>query len=367
VRSGTATDATTGTLVVPARADVRSGTSTDNTTGLLDLPGVANVRLGTTFDSTTKTGTARIPAIANVKTGYAYDSSDSLTGTYDGSDRWTDVGITNVRSGSVYKANSTSNNRTGSLIVPAASDVRNAVAVDAGTGNVVVPTIAQVKLGVTFDTSSSLTGTYAPACDYPAANKVVSGTVYNSGGTTGTFLCYNANPGPGTAAQLTEKARTLILNYIKSNIHAELAAIRTDRNDPSVNAQDPRSYFIYDGAHTYECPAIFVVADSAEIPDEQTGANMVTAKLKFYVSAVVEGQDAAGLTILAERYQSALFKLLQWQTLQDTNFNVKDYIRVVRFQFSPLYTKTRKGENMGEFRKEVSLELEVKHYENPTT
>ena len=116
-----------------------------------------------------------------------------------------------------------------------------------------------------------------------------------------------------------------------------------------------------------QCPAIFVVADSVEIPDEKTGTNMITATMKFFVSVVVEGQDAKGLTILTERYQSALFKLLHWQTLQDTNFNVKDFIRVVRFQFSPLYTKTRKGDNMGDFRKEVSLELEIKHYENPTT
>ncbi len=170
-----------------------------------------------------------------------------------------------------------------------------------------------------------------------------------------------------STAQFTEKARALILAQIKTNIAAELALVRSERSDPVVNAQPPKSYFIFDGAHTYQCPAIFVVADSAEIPEDNTGANMITAVFKFYVSAVVEGQDAAGLTILAERYQAALFKILHWKNLLDSSLNVKDWVRVVRFQFSPLYTKTRKGENMGEFRKEVSLELEVKHYENPTT
>lgn len=170
-----------------------------------------------------------------------------------------------------------------------------------------------------------------------------------------------------SAAQFTETTRDAILDYIKSNISSELSAIRSDRNDPIVTVQNPRSYFIFDGAHTYQCPAIFVVADSVEIPEERTGANQVTAFMKFYVTAVVEGQEAAGLTILSERYQAALFKILHWTTLTDLTLNVKDWIRVVRMEFSPLFTKTRVQDNLANFRKEVSLELEVKHFENPTT
>lgn len=57
------------------------------------------------------------PGIANVKTGTTYGfGGSSLTGTYDGSDRWTDPGFANVLSGVQYKANSTTNNRTGTLI-----------------------------------------------------------------------------------------------------------------------------------------------------------------------------------------------------------------------------------------------------------
>lgn len=106
-------------------------------------PGVANVRLGTTyqFNSATpnRTGTVRVPTAANVKTGYQYDASDGVTGTYDGSDRWTDPGDTNVRSGTAYKANSTSNNKT---------------------GRVVVPTAGEVKVGTAFETDGGTTGTY---------------------------------------------------------------------------------------------------------------------------------------------------------------------------------------------------------------
>lgn len=170
-----------------------------------------------------------------------------------------------------------------------------------------------------------------------------------------------------SAVQITEKTRNLILTQIKANIAAELAAMIADRSDPSVNLDPPLSYFIFDGAHTYQCPAIFVVVDGAEIPDDIIGPNHVNAKVRVYVTVAVEGQDEGGLTIKCDRYQAALFKILQWQTLVDIPNNVKIKILVKRFQFSPLYTKRRTQDNMGNFRKEVVLELEVKHFENPTT
>lgn len=164
--------------------------------------------------------------------------------------------------------------------------------------------------------------------------------------------------------QLVEKTRQLVLDIIKANIDSALAAIRVDRNDPIVTTEPPKSYFIYDGAHTYQCPAVFAVVDSIEFPEERTGANHVNAVVKLYLSIVVEDREADKLTIKSERYQAALFAILHWATLQDNAKNTKIWVRVARCQFSPLYTKKR-GEAQGEFRKEVSLELEIKHFENP--
>lgn len=57
------------------------------------------------------------PGIANVKTGTAYTQAGvSLTGTYTGSDRWSDPGVIYVLEGTQYKANSLTNNRTGTLV-----------------------------------------------------------------------------------------------------------------------------------------------------------------------------------------------------------------------------------------------------------
>lgn len=75
-------------------------------------PGEGNVRNGTayTIAGVSKTGTVVVPSLANTKTGVAGDGG---TGTYDGSDRWTDPGESNVSAGVQYKANSTSLNKTG--------------------------------------------------------------------------------------------------------------------------------------------------------------------------------------------------------------------------------------------------------------
>lgn len=164
--------------------------------------------------------------------------------------------------------------------------------------------------------------------------------------------------------QLVEETRDLILDTIKAEIAAALTAIATDRADPSVTTNPPQSFFIFDGAHTYQCPAIFCVVDSMEIPEPQTGANFVSGIVRMFVSAVIEDQEADRLTIKSERYQAALFGILHHRTLENVPKNVKLWSRVVRLEFSPLYTSTRGG-NMGEFRKEVSLELEVKQFENP--
>lgn len=170
-----------------------------------------------------------------------------------------------------------------------------------------------------------------------------------------------------SAAQLTERTRALILTQIQNNIVAELAAIRLDRNDNTINLDSPQSYFIFDRAHTYQCPAIFVVVDSGEVPDEKTTTNYISCVMKIFVSAVLEGKQEDSLVRKTERYQSALFKILHETVISDPADTTKIYIRCKRFQFSQLYTRSRRNDNMSDFRKEVSIELEVEHWENPIT
>jgi hypothetical protein len=93
-------------------------------------PGVANVITGTSYviNGVDKTGTYLVLAPSNVKVGVDYGPGMGLTGTYNGSDRWTDPGVSNVLEDVDYKANSLTDNRIGTLHLP--------VSVDPGVGNV---------------------------------------------------------------------------------------------------------------------------------------------------------------------------------------------------------------------------------------
>lgn len=74
------------------------------------------------------------PAVSVVETGTTYYYMDqSRTGTYDGSNRWTALAEADVRVTIPYKSNSTSNNKTGLLNVPAEGDVESGVSYDNGT------------------------------------------------------------------------------------------------------------------------------------------------------------------------------------------------------------------------------------------
>lgn len=80
-------------------------------TGTCYSPAASDVRFGVNVAAAT--GTCKVPTAANTKIGTAVDVSG--TGTYDGSDRWSNLGETSVVVGLPYKANSTVNNKTGTL------------------------------------------------------------------------------------------------------------------------------------------------------------------------------------------------------------------------------------------------------------
>jgi hypothetical protein len=117
-------------------------------------PGENNVRSGTAYKfasaTNNRTGNVVVPVAGQVKTGTAFESSGGTTGTYDGSDRWTDPGAGNVLLGIQYKANSLTNNQTGTLesTDPGEPTVLAGVTYKINsvnkTGSLAIPTAAQV-------------------------------------------------------------------------------------------------------------------------------------------------------------------------------------------------------------------------------
>ena len=170
----------------------------------------------------------------------------------------------------------------------------------------------------------------------------------------------------GIAPLLSEGARSLVEAQIKANIGTALADVRSAWPGALVSTELPQSYFIYEGAHTYRCPAIFMVVQDMDTNEDAMNPNHINGLIRMVVSVVIEDREAKLLTIKAERYQAALFQVLHRVQMVDSVKNLKIYSRVKRLEFSPVFMrKGREGEGM--FRKEAALELELKHWENPTS
>lgn len=107
-----------------------------------------------------RTGTRVQPIVGTVQIGVTYGPSSTLTGTYDGSDRYTNPGENNTRDGVGYRYNSLTVNHTGNVIEAA-------------------PGI--VLFGNTYGSLGSLTGTFTASTAAQVWQYVLEDT-YTAGG-----------------------------------------------------------------------------------------------------------------------------------------------------------------------------------------
>lgn len=192
-------------------------------------PGVANVlsTVSYNFNGALETGTYVAAANTNVKTGVAFGVAD--TGTYDGSDRWSDPGIATVLSGQAYKANSTSNNRTGTLDI--AASVWNALKasyvtagsfgkllndnLDAPVSGAVAPTASAVADAVWNRLTSAIT----------TGSSIGKLLVDNVNATISSRLASGSYTAPDNSTITTINTK---IGTPASSVSADIAAVKTD-------------------------------------------------------------------------------------------------------------------------------------------
>lgn len=163
--------------------------------------------------------------------------------------------------------------------------------------------------------------------------------------------------------RLVETTCTLIKNEIEAQIASKLSGVSTDRNDFIVPLPTPESYFFFPKAAGYRPPAIFVIAEGFD-KQKPVGANHINAIVTVHVNVVLEELERSNLVISAWRYQAALDEILDQTELEDVDQKVKIVILVSKCSFSPEYTESDDPDNsIAVFRKEVSLQLEVHHFE----
>lgn len=162
-------------------------------------------------------------------------------------------------------------------------------------------------------------------------------------------------------AQLAEGATNLIIEFIKTNVSAQLDIVGSSVGLPQVSLENPKSYFTYDQPQVYECPAVFVIIDDQDFQIQERKPNSINAADRFNIAIAVEDQDADRVTTKAWRYLSALYQVLNNSRMTSSDGSLVLSCVVYRSKFSQVYTR-KEGE--GSFRKEIMLECNVTHLEN---
>ncbi len=164
--------------------------------------------------------------------------------------------------------------------------------------------------------------------------------------------------------QLVETDIMLMKAYMKANMPQALADVRTQRADKLVTTEPPTDYYIYPKAQGYRTPCVFIIPERIDFKKTERQANFIDGITRVNVTVLIEDRDAERLYIKAWRYQAALQGILDGTQLTSADQRVKITIVVMNAAFSPLYSTSQDPSAPNAvFRKEVSLECDVYHYE----
>lgn len=166
---------------------------------------------------------------------------------------------------------------------------------------------------------------------------------------------------------LTETTVRLIENHIRTNIGAALDAVNSiSTESPRIFLPNPKAFYYTPKQTVYDLPAIYIVPVSVNYRKELLQANFIDALVEMNVAVEVEEKDTDRLAVLSWRYGAALHEILDDTQLINSADTVKIVSKVVRAEFSAIYTDAQKpGSASGVFRKEALLVLEIDHFERP--
>jgi hypothetical protein len=165
------------------------------------------------------------------------------------------------------------------------------------------------------------------------------------------------------ARYLMEGAVDLIESYIQTNLPGALDAQSAYYTD-GINLENPREYFIYPKSKGLQPPCVFVIGDALDFKISENKSNFVNGEDRINVSIVAEDTDETRLTRKVYRYQAALHQVLDEAEIISLDSQLKIVVVVYNAAFSDIYMRKETTGDGGNFRKEVSLQCRVAHFEN---
>lgn len=246
---------------LPAAGDLREGVVVGSVTGTLAVAPPAAVLYQTPTDNTVGT---YVPAIAsNVKINVSFGPAGGLTGTYDGSDRWTSPTAAQLLLGVQLKSNSQTNNLTGTL-----------TSISPGTDKVVNGTSFVIN-------SVGFVGTFSSASSPLAPDKVKHEEVYviNGVANVGTYRGYDL--WTAIAAVNVSSGIAMLQDGVSGTgsrqvITNETALLTLNADDPAARLDSPVTLAFTQG----DAALLKMVANKAAgSPYDLTGATLTSYML----------------------------------------------------------------------------------------
>lgn len=168
-----------------------------------------------------------------------------------------------------------------------------------------------------------------------------------------------AGPGLVPAPLLVESAVGSIQTLMRQQFNLNLAKVWNQFSDQTgvdrVNLPflDDDRFFISEAIEPLKVPSVFIVADNSE--HDLSAQNVAFQRHRVLVAILVEAIEITQLVRTTWRYGDAAFL-----TLHDAaTGNIKILVR--RVNYSPIIARTT--ETGRQFRKDITLELEVLHFE----
>lgn len=165
--------------------------------------------------------------------------------------------------------------------------------------------------------------------------------------------------------QIPETTLYLIRNHIQATLAARLALVGTESpENKRYSLEMPRKYYFSERVNrNYELPAVFIIPQDVDFMLPERGQNFINANVNIQLTCVVTDRDVDILAVKGFRYMAALQETLHGAQLQSVNNDVKIVVKVMKAAFTPVYTSAQAGTAASDFRHEISLDLEVNHWE----
>lgn len=165
--------------------------------------------------------------------------------------------------------------------------------------------------------------------------------------------------------QIPETTLYLIRNHIQQNMAPILANVGSESpENRRYSLEMPRKYYFSERVNrNFEMPSIFIIPQNVDFMLAERGQNYINANVNIQLTCVLTDRDIDILAVKGMRYMAALQEVLHRAELQSVNGDVKIVVKVMSAAFTPVYTAAQAGTTANDFRHEISLDLEVNHWE----